>query len=501
MLIPCDSRSADGSLKFLTVSRRIRRSVVGLSPSKNWGRRGICIFRPVRVGVPATWQYPWPIVACRFGNDAGPGFWNVHRTPDPVRSGILIRSPWNLGNIENDMKQLLPGVLLLAAALLSLGCSAEEPTVQDMPAAQDTSEAPPEEAQLRILAINDFHGHIATSSDSFGGVGRADFLAANIAAARAEVENSVFVSAGDLIGASPLVSALFHDEPTIEAMNLMGLDINGVGNHEFDEGSAELLRMQQGGTHPADGDLDGDSFGGADFQFVAANVIDDATGETIFPPYVVREYQGIEVAFIGMTLEGTPGIVARSGVADLTFQDEAETVNSLVAQLEEMGIEAIVVLLHEGGFSDGGQNDCGSGLDGPIAEVVGRMDSAVDLVISGHTHDEFVCEVDGRWVTMADNGGRLFTVIDASLNRQTRDLTVMAVNNRPNSQVEVSPVPALTALIDKYDTLSAPKAKAIAGFFTADIVRQQNEAGESSLGEVVADAHLAATPATRWWPS
>ena len=273
----------------------------------------------------------------------------------------------------------------------------------------------------------------------------------------------------------------------------MGLDVNGVGNHEFDEGAAELLRMQQGGAHPVDGNLDGDPFGGADFQFVAANVIDEATGETIFPPYVVRDYQEIKVAFIGMTLQGTSGVVARSAVAGLAFRDEAETVNALVPQLREEGIEAIVVLLHEGGFSDGGQNDCGSGLTGPIAETTRRLDDAVDLVIAGHTNDEFVCEVDGKWVTMADNGGRLFTVIDATLDRQTKDLRVVAINNRPNSQAGVNPDPALTALIDKYDGLSAPKANAIVGLFTADIVRRDNQAGESALGDVIADAQLAAT--------
>ena len=268
--------------------------------------------------------------------------------------------------------------LILGAILFFPGCSDGEPAPQDT-----------EDVRLRILAINDFHGHIDTSSDSFGGVGRADHLAANIAAARAEVDSSVFVSAGDLIGASPLISALFHDEPTIEAMNLTGLDINAVGNHEFDEGPDELLRMQRGGPHPVDGDTDGDPFEGADFQFLAANVIDDATGEPILPTHVVREYGGIDVAFIGMTLEGTPGIVARSGVAGLTFLDEADTVNELVPNLREDGIEAIVVLLHQGGFADGGRSDCGSGLTGPLAGVVGRMDNAVDLVIAGHTNDEF----------------------------------------------------------------------------------------------------------------
>ena len=154
---------------------------------------------------------------------------------------------------------------------------------------------------LRVLAINDFHGNIAASSDSFGGVGRADYLADNVAAAGAEVDHSVFVSAGDLIGASPL----FHDEPTIEAMNLMGLDLNAVGNHEFDEGTVELLRMQRGGPNPMDGDRDGNLFGGADFEFLAANIVVDQTGETIFPPYAIRDYGGVEVAFIGVTLEGT----------------------------------------------------------------------------------------------------------------------------------------------------------------------------------------------------
>jgi 5'-nucleotidase len=352
-----------------------------------------------------------------------------------------------------------------------------------------------QEVNLQILAINDFHGNIATSSGSFGGTGRADFLAANIAAAEADADNSVFVSAGDLIGASPLISALFHDEPTIEAMNLMGLDINGVGNHEFDEGPAELLRMAYGGSHPVDGDLDGDGFAGADFEFLAANVVVDETGETLFPAYTVRNYQGVKVAFIGMTLEGTPSIVTPTGVAGLTFNDEAETVNALVPELQRNNIESIVVLLHEGGQSDGGQNDCGTELTGPIAEVVPLLDDAVDLVIAGHTNDEFICEIDGKWVTMADNRGRLFTDIDVTLNRVTKDMTVVAINNTPNLQGGVTPDAEVTALIDKYDALSAPLANAVVGSTTADILRAGNAAGESALGDVIADAQLTATAA------
>ena len=350
------------------------------------------------------------------------------------------------------------------------------------------------EVHLQILAINDFHGNIATSSGSFGGTGRADFLATNIADAEAAAEgNSIFVSAGDLIGASPLISALFHDEPTIEAMNLMGLDINAVGNHEFDEGPAELLRMANGGSHPVDGDLDGDGFAGADFEFLAANVVDDATGDTLFAPYTIKNYQGVKVAFIGMTLEGTPSIVTPSGVAGLTFNDEIETVNALIPELQQKNIESIVVLLHEGGRSDGGQNDCGTGLTGPIADVAAGLDDAVDVVIAGHTNDEFVCEIDGKWVTMADNRGRLFTDIDVTLNRVTKDMTVQAINNVPNLQAGVTPDPTLTTLIDKYDALSAPLANTVIGTTTSDITRTANAAGESALGDVIADAQLAST--------
>ncbi len=345
---------------------------------------------------------------------------------------------------------------------------------------------------LRILAINDFHGHIATTSSGFGGTGRADFLATNVAAAKNGADNAIIVSAGDLIGASPLVSALFHDEPTIEAMNLMGLAINAVGNHEFDEGPAELLRMQNGGSHPVDGDLDGDGFAGADFDFLAANVVVDETGDTIFPAFTVRNYQGVKVAFIGMTLEGTPTIVTPAGVAGLTFLDEAETVNALVPQLQQNNIESIVVLLHEGGQSPGGQNDCNGGLTGPIADIVPLFDDAVDLVIAGHTNDEFVCEIDGKWVTMADNRGRLFTQIDVELNRVTKDMTVKSIVNLPNLR-SATPDAEVRALIDKYDALSAPLANAVIGTITADILRANNAAGESALGDVIADAQLDAT--------
>jgi 5'-nucleotidase len=391
---------------------------------------------------------------------------------------------------------ILIGIAALVGTLMAAPVTAAPSSESTDSAAAAAAVAAPPVVPLQILAVNDFHGHIASTMLWLGqNVGRADTLAAYVRQAEAGVGNSVMVSAGDLIGASPLISALFHDEPTIEAMNMIGLDLAGVGNHEFDEGSAELLRMQNGGSHPVDGDLDGDGFDGADFEFLSANVVVDATNKTLFPAYSVKNYNGVRVAFIGMTLEGTPTIVTPSGVAGLTFNDEVATVNALIPTLQRKGIESFVILLHEGGFSNGGPegDDCTDGLTDPLKTIVEGFDDAVDLVIAGHVNDEFVCEVDGKWVTMADNAGRLFTDIDVTLDRVTKDMTVVSIDNVPTYQSAVTPAADVTALIDKYDALSDPLANAVIGSITADITRTQNLAGESALGDVIADAQLAAT--------
>ena len=350
---------------------------------------------------------------------------------------------------------------------------------------------------LQILAINDFHGALNTPSTAFGGTGGVQYLAANLRKSEAAAPgHSVTVSAGDMIGASPLISALFHDEPTIEAANMFGLDINAVGNHEFDEGATELLRMQNGGTHPVDGDRDGDGFAGAEFQFLAANVVVDETGETIFPPYQINVYDDIKVAFIGMTLEGTPSIVTPSGVAGLTFNDELDTVNALVPHLQKQGVSSIVVLIHEGASGAPGpgtnKNNCVNGLTGALATIVPALDPEVDVVIAGHTNHEFICYVGDTLVTMADNNGRLYTDIDLQLNRVTKDITVVAVDNVPNLR-SVAPATDLQALIDKYNAISAPFANRVIGSATAVLSRTQNAAGESPLGDIIADSQLAAT--------
>jgi len=355
------------------------------------------------------------------------------------------------------------------------------------------------EVDLQILGINDFHGNIATTGawgPSDAPVGRADYFAAHVDQAEAGADHSILVSAGDLIGASPLISGLFHDEPTIEAMNLIGLELNGVGNHEFDEGPDELLRMQNGGTHPVDGNPDGDGFAGADFDFLSANVTVDATGETLFAPYSVKTYEGVDVAFIGMTLEGTPAIVTQEGVAGLTFHDEVESVNALIPELQSMGIEAIVVLLHEGGFSEGGEegDDCVGGLTDPLNSIVTGFDDAVDLVIAGHVNDEFVCELNGMWVTMADNAGRLYTDIDTTLNRFTGEMSITAIDNVPTYHDDVAaPVSALTDLVAQWQALADVEGNVVIGEITADITEDYEPGGDSPIGNLIADAQLAAT--------
>jgi 5'-nucleotidase len=357
---------------------------------------------------------------------------------------------------------------------------------------------PPVEVQ--ILGLNDFHGNLEPPAGSGGRIegidaGGAAYLATHVANLEAtNPENTVVVSAGDLIGASPLLSALFHDEPTIEAMNEIGLDVNAVGNHEFDEGTDELLRMQEGGCHPVDGCLDGDDFAGADFEFLAANVVSQDTGDTLFPAYTVRRFEAnTKVAFIGMTLEGTPLIVTPEGVAGFDFLDEADTANAVVRHLERQGIDNIVVLLHEGGVqaTGGTYNGC-TGISGPIVDIVERLDDQVDAVISGHTHQAYNCVIDGIPVTSAASAGRLVTDMDLTIDRRSKDITAITVNNNIVTR-DVALAGPITALIDRYKVLSDPLADRVIGNITADITRATTPAGESALGDVIADSQLAAT--------
>ena len=336
--------------------------------------------------------------------------------------------------------------------------------------------------------------------------GGVEYLATHVRNLRAtNPSGTVFVSAGDLIGATPLLSALFHDEPTIEAFNLMGLDYNGVGNHEFDEGVNELLRMQNGGCHPVDGCGDGDGFAGADFQFLAANVKYTDGGQTIFPPYAIHKFAGgVKVAFVGMTLEGTDLIVSPDGIAAVDFLDEAETVNALVPVLKAQGVEAIVVLLHEGGGANASgngagnvaaSNSCATPLTGAIPQIVPMMDDEIDVVITGHTNWAVNCVIDGKIVTGAASQGRLVTDIDAQIDRATGEfiLSSFAVNNRIVTQ-DVAKAKDMTRLMAEYNVVAKPIADVIVGATNAPMIRTELTPGrESTLGRLIADAQLSSS--------
>jgi 5'-nucleotidase len=361
--------------------------------------------------------------------------------------------------------------------------------------------------ELRILAINDFHGHlrpppggirIADPDDKTKSVvvpaGGSERMATVVRQLREGHSNTIFVAAGDLIGASPFLSAMFHDEPTIESLSMMGLALSSVGNHEFDEGKDELLRMQNGGCHPVDKCLGPHPFLGAKFHYLAASTIEKATGKTVFPPYDIREFEGIPVAFIGLTLKGTPDIISPESAKGLEFRDEAATVNALVPELKARGVEAIVVLIHEGGFPTGGYNEC-TGISGPIVDIVKKFDRAVDVVISGHTHQAYVCEIDGRLVTSGDKYGTLVTAIDLKLDPATRDVVSAKADNTVVRVGGTARDPEQTALLESYDRVAAPLANRPAGSVTETLSRVPNPAGESALGDIIADAQLAATSA------
>lgn len=362
---------------------------------------------------------------------------------------------------------------------------------------------------VQLLAFNDYHGHLEADTPGDIGdqpAGGSEYLSTKLSELREGNRYSVTVAAGDLIGGSPFFSGLFHDEPSVESLNEIGLDISSVGNHEFDEGVDELLRMQNGGCHPVDGCYFADEpYAGADFQWLSANVIEKATGRPPLPPYAIESFKGVKVGFIGMTLEGTPTLVAQSGIQGYEFLDEAETANRIVPYLKRQGVEAIVVLLHEGGIQDGGGIDTCEGISGPIVAINAALDPEIDALITGHTHQPYNCllpDAHGRdrIVTSAFSFGRVVSEIDLKISRITRDVirSRSSATNHAVIQSELAPDPALTAVLDKWRPISEEVGNRPIGEITADIVRGGDPTGsdrgvESDAGNLVADAQLWAT--------
>ena len=410
---------------------------------------------------------------------------------------------------------------LAAAFLLALGgCATTEPR----------GAAP---VEVKLIAFNDFHGNLQPPKSSIDHpapgpdavrvpAGGAAYLASAIEALRARNANSLVVSAGDMIGASPLVSALFLDEPTIHAMNLIRVDYNAVGNHEFDRGQAELLRMQKGGCekNTVRQPCAVEPFPGARFGFLAANVV-RPDGTTLFPGYAVRSFgtgaRQVKVALIGMTLKETPTVVTPAGVAGLSFRDEAETVNALVPKLKAEGVDAIVVLIHQGVNSKLGYNDQSCAVEGDLIPILDRLDPAVDLVVSGHTHNAYVCDY-GRinparpvLLTSAGSYGRLVTDISLTIDPASGRVTSSRAENivvqseaftgsrgetpLTDALPRYVPEPAVAALVERYAKAAEPIAARPIGRLGGPALREENDQGEQVLGNLVADAQLAATRA------
>ena len=397
------------------------------------------------------------------------------------------------------MKRALP-LLFFSVVILVGGCTTSG---RDGPPAG----AVPAMVDVKLIAFNDFHGNLKTpnlrvpvpdATQSIGfrlePAGGIEQFAALVRSLKEKNSNHVVVSAGDLVGATPLLSAFFRDEPTIEAMNLVGVDIHAVGNHEFDYGARHLKRLQAGGcAEDKNGKPDcggREPYAGSRFPFLAANVVENATGQTLFPAYVIKEFDGVKVAFIGLTLQGTPAIVRPGGTAGLAFNAEDETVNQLVPVLKAKGVGAIVVVMHEGGVqgAGGGINDC-KDFSGKGKDVVEKFDAAVDVVLSAHTHRFYVCDVGGKLMTSAGSYGTLVTEIDLKIDRATGRVVSKQAQNRvvdPKGPKDI----ALTALVEKYSRLAEPLENRIVAKVTREITLVTNPSGESTMGNLIADAHL-----------
>ncbi|MGY6020646.1 bifunctional metallophosphatase/5'-nucleotidase [Streptomyces spinosirectus] len=368
---------------------------------------------------------------------------------------------------------------------------------------------------VQLLSFNDLHGNLEPPAGSSGRVtelqpdgttktvdaGGVEYLATHLRDARKGHPYSVTAAGGDMVGASPLISGLFHDEPTIEALNKLDLDVTSVGNHEFDEGAKELARLQNGGCHPTDGCYTDKRFKGADFPYLAANVLDEKTGRPILRPYWVWKKKDVKIGFIGVTLEGTPDVVSAEGVKGLKFKDEVETIDKYAKVLQKQGVKSIVALIHEGGFpASGAYNyDCdsagaGSGISGPIVDIAKNITPAVDALVTGHTHNAYVCTIPDpsgkpRMVTSAASFGRLYTDTTLTYDRVTGDIARTSVKSANHVVTRtVAKAPDMTALIGRWNTLAAPIGNRPIGYISADV---PSTGTESPMGDLIADAQLA----------
>jgi 5'-nucleotidase len=407
------------------------------------------------------------------------------------------------------------------------------------PEAPAQASVPAEPVTVRLIAFNDLHGHLESTGLTLPWpdpadknkvqrlhAGGAAHLAGLVQSLRAGARHHLTLSGGDMIGATPLVSALFFHESTIEVANRMGVDIGVLGNHEFDAGQDELLRIQNGGCAPNKADSPFVScalgrFEGAKFQMFAANVR-KADDVPLFPASVVREFGGIRVGFIGAVTKLTPNIVVPSGVAGLKFLEEAASINAEAQRLKAQGVEALVAVIHEGGETGTPGlpmewNDVGCPRPrGEIFEIVRRLTQDVDLVFSAHTHQGYRCLVDGRPVLQATSSGRGVSVADIVLDPKTRDIdrtrtthrnlpvfnersdaalreAIIAAEPAPWAQAlrEARPVQAVAQRVAEYAQAAQPRAQRPVGRIGGNFERAART--DASAGRLVADAQWLAT--------
>lgn len=351
---------------------------------------------------------------------------------------------------------------------------------------------PPSPRSVRLLAINDLHGNLeptrsltvqqARGSAELIPAGGIVALAARIEQLRSEHPHSLLVASGDLIGASPLMSSLLRDEPVVQALNRMGLRVSSLGNHEFDRGVPELLRVQQGD----------DGFAGARYSYLAANVFRDDTGERLFPAWKIEEIDGARIAFIGAVLSGAPRLIVSARIAGLRFADEVTHVNAVVPEILAQDVRAIVLLIHEGALPEGPVDPatCG-GLRGRVLGIAAQLHPEIDLIVSGHTHMAYACRFQGRWITQAGSYGHWLSSIDLELD--PRDGNIVRASAQ-NHVVE----PALVGTDPHYSELvAATRARAddvarqpVARLAVPQITMNIEANGESALGRTIADAQL-----------
>ncbi|GDY31231.1 bifunctional metallophosphatase/5'-nucleotidase [Gandjariella thermophila] len=393
-----------------------------------------------------------------------------------------------------------------AAAVVAAATAALTLTATAAPAAGERGAAP---IDLRLIGINDFHGNLEPPTGSSGQVvladgsrvaaGGAAYLAAHVRQLRAQAPNAMLVGVGDLIGASPLTSALFHDEPTIDLMNQLGMIASPVGNHEFDEGYRELERIQWGGCHPTDGCQFDNPYTGARFPYLGANVTFASSGAPALPPFWISQVQGVPVGFIGEPLKDTPTVVSADAIKDLRFADEVRTANRYADLLDRLGVKTIVLLVHQGDNTEGGgPDDCRTD-PGPARAIAEQVSPKIDAVLTAHSHQQYVCWVNDpagqrRPFLQGLSFGRELSVLDLKIDRRTRDVLrdrTTAFNDVVTRTVAADPDAA--ALVDRAAQKAAPLANRPVGSVTTDVVRAAAPSGESPLGDVIADAQLAAT--------